>query len=1075
VKRVFAGPTPGFFYGLIFVAGILLYGCSGVASRSNSTPAPTPTNPVIAVSVSPTTVSVQVGQGTILTATVANDSQGKGVTWALSGMGCSGATCGSLSATSSPSGAGITYTAPASVPTPATMTVTATSAADTTKSASTTITITAAPPPVAVVLSLTTASVQSGAMQPFAATVQNDSANKGVTWALSGAGCTSNNALCGTLSATSSASGTAITYTAPAAVPAPATVTLTATSVADATKSAAATITVTVPPAVIAVTLSLTTASVSASAAQPFTATVQNDSANKGVTWTLSGTGCSGATCGIVSPAASASGAAVTYTAPAAVPTPPTVTLTATSVSDATKSASATITITASAGAITVTLSPTTATVQTSASQAFTATVANDPANKGVTWMLVSSQCSEGLCGTVSPTSSPSGVAVTYTAPTTVPPFQPSLTLTATSVADPTKSASATITVTADPSGVNVALTPKRGGMTISQSMNFTAPVTNDVGGAGVTWSATGGGTFGAQTATTAMYVAPATAGVITVTATSKADVTKSASTTIGVTDLAGVTTYHNDLSRDGVNAHEYALTTSNVTSTTFGKLFSCVVDGAVYAQPLWVSNLNIGGATRNVIFVATQHDSLYAFDADASPCVKLWQASLIDGAHGGGGSGTETSVPSGPTGNLVGRGTGDITPEVGVTGSPVIDLSSQTLYVVSKSVVMSGPTFFQRLHAIDLASGNEKFSGPVTISATFPGTGDGGTTVTFNPKTQNQRPALALVNGVVYIAWSSHEDAPPYYGWVVGYNASTLAQANVLNISPNVGFGGIWMGGGAPAADANNNLYLLTGNATFDANNSTAPNNDYGDSFLKVSGTLGVSDWFTPSDETTDNSGDQDFGAGGAAVLVDQPSGNPVMHLIIGGGKDGFLYLLNGDNMGHLGDSNAWQRFNFSSPIFSTGAFWNNSFYLAGVGGPLKMYPFNTTSSMFATSPSSQSSTSYGFPGTTPSVSSTGTSNGIVWALDDSLYCTPQSPMPTFCGPAVLHAYDATNLASELWNSSQAANGRDNAGYAVKFTVPTVANGKVYVGTRGNDGTPGTTKVSGGIGELDVYGLLPN
>ena len=1075
MKRVFAGPTPGFFYGLIFVTGILSYGCSGVASRSNSTPAPAPTNPAIAVSLSPTTVSVQVGQGSTLTATVANDSQGKGVTWALSGMGCSGATCGSLSATSSASAAGITYTAPASVPTPATVTVTATSVADTTKSASTTITVTAAPPPVAVVLSLTTASVQTGAMQPFAATVQNDSASKGVTWTLSGAGCTSNNALCGTLSATSSASGSAITYTAPAAVPAPATVTLTATSVADATKSAAATITVTAPPVVIAVTLSLTTASVPASGAQPFTAMVQNDSANKGVTWTLSGTGCSGATCGTVSPAASASGAAVTYTAPAAVPTPATVTLTATSVSDATKSASATITITASAGAITVTLSPTSATVQTSASQAFTATVTNDPANKGVTWMLVSSQCSEGLCGTVSPTSSASGVAVTYTAPTTVPPFQPSLVLTATSVADPTKSASATITVTADPSGVNVALTPMRGGLTLSQSMNFTATVTNDVGAAGVTWSATGGGTFSAQAATTATYVAPPSAGVITVTATSKADVTKSASATIGVTDLAGVTTYHNDLSRDGVNAHEYALTTSNVNSATFGKLFSCAVDGAVYAQPLWVPNLNIGGATHNVILVATQHDSLYAFDADASPCVKLWQASLIDGAHGGGGSGTETSVPSG-IGNSVGigKGSGDITPEVGVTGSPVIDPSSQTLYVVSKSVVMSGPTFFQRLHAIDLASGNEKFSGPVTISATFPGTGDGGTTVTFNSKTQNQRPALALVNGVVYIAWSSHEDAPPYYGWVVGYNASTLAQANVLNISPNVGFGGIWMGGGAPAADANNNLYLLTGNATFDANNGTAPNNDYGDSFLKISGTLGVLDWFTPSDETTDNSGDQDFGAGGAAVLVDQPSGSPVTHLIIGGGKDGFLYLLNRDNMGHLGDSNAWQRFNFSSPIFSTGAFWNNSFYLAGVGGPLKMYPFNTTSSMFATSPSSQSSTSYGFPGTTPSVSSTGTSNGIVWALDDSLYCTPQSPMPTFCGPAVLHAYDATNLASELWNSSQAANGRDNAGYAVKFTVPTVANGKVYVGTRGTDGTPGTTSVSGGVGELDVYGLLP-
>jgi hypothetical protein len=827
------------------------------------------------------------------------------------------------------------------------------------------------------------------------------------------------------------------------------TVTLTATSVTDGSKSEEATITVSSVP-VIVVTISPTTASVQVGAAQPFTATVQNDSQNKGVTWALSGTGCSGAACGALSATTSASGVAITYTAPASVPTPATVTLTATSVSDGTKSAAATITMTA-APVISVTLSVTTASVAINGTQPFTATVTNDSQNKGVTWAVSGTGCSGPTCGTVAPTSSASGVAVTYTAPASVP-TPATVTLTATSVANGTKSAAATITVTPPP-GVSVTLTPKRGGVTVSQSLNFTATVTNDVGSAGVTWTASSG-TFGAQTVTTATYVAPVSAGVITVTATSKADVTKSASATVGVTDLAGVTTYHNDPSRDGVNAQEYALTTTNVASATFGKLFSCTVDGAVYAQPLWVANVNFSGTKHNVVLVATQHDSLYAFDADTNPCAQLWHTNLIDSGHGG--TSGEAPVPSGPTGNLVGQGAGDITPEVGVTGTPVIDPSTNTLYVVSKSVIVSGPTFFQRLHAIDLATGNEKFGGPSAISATFPGTGDGGTTVTFNAKTQNQRPGLALANGVVYVAWASHEDAPPYYGWIIGYNASTLAQVSVLDVTPNVGFGGIWMGGGAPAVDASSNLYVLTGNATFDANNSAAPNNDYGDSFLKLSSTLGVSDWFTPSDESTDNSIDQDFGAGGAAILIDQPSG----HFIIGGGKDGFLYLLNRDNMGHFGDSNAWQRFNFSNPIFSTGAFWNNSFYLAGVGGPLKAYSLSTTTGKFATSPTSQSPGTFGFPGTTPSVSSTGATNGIVWALDNSQYCTDQSPG---CGAAVLHAYDATKVATELWNSGS------TAGNAVKFTVPTVANGKVYVGTRGSDTT------NGGIGELDVYGLLPN
>jgi hypothetical protein len=317
-------------------------------------------------------------------------------------------------------------------------------------------------------------------------------------------------------------------------------------------------------------------------------------------------------------------------------------------------------------------------------------------------------------------------------------------------------------------------------------------------------------------------------------------------------------------------------------------------------------------------------------------------------------------------------------------------------------------------------------------------------------------------LNGVVYVAWGSHEDKAPFYGWVIGYNASDLSQAAVLNVTPNVGYGGIWMTGGAPSADSSNNLYLVTGNASFDATNTTAPKNDYGDSLLKLTSGLAVSQYFTPSDQDSDNAGDGDFGAGGAVILADQPTG-PVRHLIIGGGKDGYLYLLDRDSLGGLGDLNAVQRFSSGNPIFATGAFWNNTFYIGASGSSLQAFSFITTTGQFDTTNVLQSAGGFSFPGSTPSVSALGTANGIVWALDNSQYCTPQSGG---CGPAVLHAYDATNLNTELWNSG------NSAGNAVKFTVPTVANGKLYVGTRGNN-TGGDTNSTSVAGELDVYGLV--
>jgi hypothetical protein len=626
--------------------------------------------------------------------------------------------------------------------------------------------------------------------------------------------------------------------------------------------------------------------------------------------------------------------------------------------------------------------------------------------------------------------------------------------------------ANATVTIASG----TVTVSPKAAGITLWQTQQFTATVP---GGGTPVWSVDtvqgGNSTVGTIVSTgtaTATYTPGTATGTHTILAVSGSD---SGTSTLGVTDLAGVYTYHNDLSRDGANSQEYALTPSNVNASGFGKFASCAVDGAIYGQPLWVANLTVNGARHNVVYVATQHDSLYAFDADASPCVQLWQANLVDAAHGG--SAGEASVPY----TLLGNASGDVKPEVGVTGTPVIDPSTGIIYVVSKSTA-SG-SFYQRVHAIDLTNGSEKTGSPKLITGTAAGNGDGGTTVTFNAQQENQRPGLAFVNGNVYIAWGSHEDKAIFYGWMMGYhyNGTGFTQTAVFNAAPNVnpgnaGGAGIWMSGGAPAADSSGNLYVLTGNGIFDVTNASSPNDDYGDSLLKLSPSLVVSQYLTPSGQATDNTSDFDFGAGGAAILADLPgtSGFP-HHLLICGGKDGHLYVGDRDNLGGLGDSNAVQ-----SPaslwtlgeIFATAAFWNNNLYIASVGKPMLDFPLQSsdiTKPLFGNAVTS--SHSYGAGGSTPSVSAAGTTNGIVWGLDATSYCTTNSPG---CGPAVLYAYDATNALTPLWNS--AANAADAAGNAIKFTVPTVANGKVYVGTRGSN-TGSTTPA---VGELDIYALKP-
>ena len=468
---------------------------------------------------------------------------------------------------------------------------------------------------------------------------------------------------------------------------------------------------------------------------------------------------------------------------------------------------------------------------------------------------------------------------------------------------------------------------------------------------------------------------------------------------------------------------------------------------------------------------------------------MQLWGVSLIDSAHGA--TSGEIPVPSGPSDPYVGVGYGDLTPETGVVGTPVIDSASGTLYVVTKSMDPTGTDFYQRLHAIDVTTGSEKPNSPILIQGTYPGTGDGTATTTFSAHYELQRAGLALINGSVYIAWAAHEDAPPYYGWLMGYTygAGGFTQVSVLNVTPNVKQGGIWMGGGAPSADANGHIYVITGNGGFDANSANAPNNDYGDSLLQLSlapnpGTpsaaFSVAQYFTPSDQSIDASSDHDFGAGGAAVLANIPSGNGSVGVVVGGGKDGTLYILNQAALGGFSstDAGAFQVIATGQHIFSTVALWNNTIYLGitsfakysnpSVPVPLISYALQTSTTPSQFVQQAQSTPVYGFPGPSPAISATGTTNGVVWALDNSAYCTHQSGA---CGAAVLHAYDATNLV-ELWNSSMVAT--DAAGNAVKFTVPSIANGKVYIGTRGNNtgGAINSTSVSG---ELDVYGLQPN
>jgi hypothetical protein len=485
------------------------------------------------------------------------------------------------------------------------------------------------------------------------------------------------------------------------------------------------------------------------------------------------------------------------------------------------------------------------------------------------------------------------------------------------------------------------------------------------------------------------------------------------------------VVTWHNDNSRTGQNLDETVLTLSNVNSTQFGKKFTLSVDGRIYAQPLYVPNVSIPGqGTHNVVYVATENDSVYAFDAGGAPTSPLWHRGFTNPAKG------ITAVPCADTPECFVVG-----PVVGITGTPVIDSTSKTLYVVT--FIKENGSYFQRLHALDITSGAERFGGPVVIQASVRGSGAGsvGGTIAFDPLTQNQRPGLLLANGVVYIAWASFGDLGIYHGWVLGYDAATLEREAVFNDTPNGSQGGIWQsGGGLSAAPGGRAVFLQTGNGTFDANQTGGV--DYGDSFLRLSttGGLSVADYFTPDNQLTLDDMDIDVGSG--AGLIPPTQSGPFPHEVIGAGKQGIIYVVSRDNMGKFNSThnNVIQTVTGSvNGYFGSPAYFNNAVYYSGWADFLDRYTL--ASGLLSTLPVSESPTPFNF-GSTPSISANGSTNSIVWAVE-------RSPSDT---SSVLHAYDASDVSKELYNSNQNA-ARDSLG-GTKFSVPTIANGKVYLGT---------------------------
>jgi len=486
------------------------------------------------------------------------------------------------------------------------------------------------------------------------------------------------------------------------------------------------------------------------------------------------------------------------------------------------------------------------------------------------------------------------------------------------------------------------------------------------------------------------------------------------------------IVTSRYDNARSGVNSNETILTTANVNSTSFGKLGEFTVDGQIDGQILYLNQLNIPGTgLKNVIYAATEDDSVYAFDADSvsgTTGTYLWKTSVAPAGE------SPVAAASLPCGNLAFNG---------VTATPVIDRNLNAIYVVAMTKDGSG-NIIDRIHALDLTTGSELFGGPTTITATYPGTGgnSSGGMVTFLPNVQHDRAALLESNGVIYTTWSGLDgDCGNYSAWVITYNASTLAAADVIDLVPNDAWGGMWMGGGGPAADAAGNVYVITGNGNA-ADDTPGTNSYYGNSFVKLStsGSLSVADYFTPLNTVLEDDADEDFGSAGPTLLPDLvDASNVTQHLAIGAGKDNYMYVVSRDNMGqfHAATNQIHQQIqishneNFYSPVY-----FNGTVYVGPSGTPVEAYAMTQT--MLPTTPTSQTTQVIG-NGVT--ISANGTSDGIVWVVSNNLQA--------------MYAFDANNLATQLYNTTQAAANRDTpASIGGHFIAPMVMNGKVFFGT---------------------------
>ncbi len=492
------------------------------------------------------------------------------------------------------------------------------------------------------------------------------------------------------------------------------------------------------------------------------------------------------------------------------------------------------------------------------------------------------------------------------------------------------------------------------------------------------------------------------------------------------------------DNARTGANLHETILTPRNVNAQQFGRIFTLKTDGDIYTQPLFLSGVEIPGKGRHdVLFVATEHDSVYAFDAYGKPAAPLWQVSLLkDGV---------TTVPAQDVQCPF------IAPEVGITSTPVIDPGTGTLYVLVRTKERGGVSstgYHQRLHALAVSTGGEKFGGPVNIQASMSGRGAGssGGKLEFDPLRENPRAALLLANRMVYLTWASSCDVGPYHGWAMAYDARTLKQKAVFNTSPDADDSGIWASDTGPAADQSGNVFFATGNGRFDA---ARGGRDYGDTLLKFDGqSMKLIDYFAPFNVDELSASDSDLGSGGPMLLPDQPGPHP--HLAVVAGKGATIYIVDRDHMGHYqagNDSHAVQTITSRGGVFGSMAYWNHNLYVLRDSDALRQFVLKDERL------SLKAVTGNTFPdvSATPIVSANGARDGVVWVLR---YKDENAPDKS----AVLYAYDAMNVAHSLYSSDQNVS-RDRAGAALTFNIPTVMNGHVYVGVKR---------------EVDVYGLLP-